>query len=293
MNIDHAPRMIDHASHMTDPQLAACLNHWGARAVPFSNADHEKPFLTPCFEQALGLLQQTAALRSVMILSGANGVGKSALAAHWIEHLEPKLFRPIVITQATLSGAGLLCTLLAKLGQTPRSRRHANLTLLEEIIRQMDRIIPLLVLDEAQLYRPGALDEIRLLLGLNLPRRPVFALILIGDTYFLDAMRLQSQRALYSRIAVAFNLEPLDRSQVADYITHALCQVGIDRSCVEPAALDLIAAASDGLPRTINLLGRMAWIEAARCKANSITPDHVQPALHLVPSAHDKISTPA
>jgi len=277
----------------TDPQLAAYLNHWGARAVPFSNAADEKLFLTPCFEQALGLLQQTAALRSVMTLSGANGVGKSALVAHWIEHLEPKLFRPVVITQATLSGAGLLSALLAKLGQTPQNRRHTNLALLEEIIRQLDRIIPVLVLDEAQLYRPGALDEIRLLLGLNLPRRPVFALILIGDTYFLDALRLQSQRALYSRIAAAFNLEPLDRSQVADYIAHALCQVGIDRPCVEPAAFDLIAAASDGLPRTINLLARMAWIEAARCKASSITPGHIQPVLRLVPSAHDKIAPPS
>jgi len=51
------------------------------------------------------------------------------------------------------------------------------------------------------LDRLGALDKIRLLLGLNLSRRPVFTLILIGDTYFLDAMRLQSQRALYSRYA--------------------------------------------------------------------------------------------
>lgn len=276
-----------------DLQLAACLNHWGARAVPFSNAADEKPFLTPAAERAASLLQQTASLRSVMVLSGANGVGKSALVAHWVEYLEPKLFRPIVITQATLSGAGLLSTLLAKFGQTPQNRRHTNLALLEEVIRQLDRIIPVLVLDEAQLYRPCALDEIRLLLGLNLPRRPVFALILIGDTYFLDAMRLQSQRALYSRIAVAFNLAPLDRAQVADYCAHALSQVGIDRPCIEPAALDLIAAASDGLPRTINLLSRMAWIEAGQRKANSITPEHVQPALHLVPSAYDKIAPPS
>ena len=277
----------------TDPQLATYLSHWGARAVPFSNAADEKLFLTPGIEQALGLLQQTAALRSVMALSGANGAGKSALVAHWIEHLEPKLFRPIVITQATLSGAGLLSTLLAKLGQTPQNRRHTNLALLEDAIRQLDRVIPVLVLDEAQLYRPGSLDEIRLLLGLNLPRCPVFALILIGDTYFLDAMRLQSQRALYSRIAVAFNLVPLERAQVADYCAHALAQVGIDRPCIEPAALDLIAVASDGLPRTINLLARMAWIEASQRKANSITSAHVQPALNLVPSAYDKIAPPS
>lgn len=274
-----------------DPQLSACLNHWGARAVPFSNAAEEKFFHTPAIEQALGLLQQTAALRSVMVLAGLNGVGKSALLAHWVERLEPKLFRPVVITQATLGGAGLLCTLLVKLGQRPQNRRHVNLTLLEDALRQLDRIIPVLVLDEAQAYRPGALDEIRLLLGLNLSRQPVFALILCGDPYFLDALRLHSQRALYSRIGAAYTLPPLDREQVADYLASSLSQVGIDRPCLEPATLDLMTTASEGLPRTLNLLARLAWIEAARCKAQTITPAHLQPALHLVPTARDIITT--
>jgi len=275
-----------------DPILSAYLHHWGARAIPFSNAPDETLFLTPAAEQALGLLQQTAALRSVMVLAGANGVGKSALVAHWVERLEPKTFRPIVITQATLSASGLLCTLLSKIGQTPKNRRSVNLVLLEEALRQLDRLLPVLVLDEAQVYRPGSLEEIRLLLGLNLPRRPVFALILVGDTYFLDALRLQSQRALYSRISAAFSLPPLDRQQVALYLDHALHQVGIDRPCFEPATLDLLAAASEGLPRTLNLLARMAWIEASRDKAAAITPAHLQPALRLVPSASDKIMPP-
>ena len=275
-----------------DSTLAAYLTLWGARAVPFSNAAEEKLFLTPAVEDTLALLQQTAALHSVMVLSGQNGVGKSALVAHWVERLDLKVFRPLVITQATLGGAGLLCALLAKLGQTPQNRRYVNLTLMEEALRQLDRVIPVLVLDEAQAYRPGALDEVRLLLGLNLPRRPVFALILIGDPFFLDAMRLQAQRALYSRISAAISLPSLDREQVEGYLSHALSQVGIDRPCFEPATIDLISSASEGVPRTINLLARIAWIEASRAKARSITPEHLQHALRLVPSVKDAIARP-
>ena len=274
----------------TDSCLNACLNHWGANDVPFSNTANETFFNTPAIQQALEFLQQTAALRSVMVLAGANGVGKSALLAHWVERMDPKIFHPIVITQATLGASGLLCAVVGKLGLTPRHLRHSNLALLETALAQLDRIIPVLVLDEAQAYRPGALDEIRLLLGLNLKKKPAFALILAGDLYFLDALRLQSQRALYSRISVAYTLPAFTREQVADYLAHGLRQIGIDRPCIESAAIDLLATASEGVPRMLNLLARAAWIEASKAKAPSITPEHLQPALRIVPAARDMIA---
>jgi hypothetical protein len=37
-----------------------------------------------------------------------------------------------------------------------------------------------------------------MLLGLNLPEQPAFALILVGDPYLLSTLRLRSHRALYS-----------------------------------------------------------------------------------------------
>ena len=110
-----------------DPLLSAALRHWGARAVPFSDCPGEEPYLSPEWQRNLSLLQQTAALRSVMLLCGDNGVGKSALVSHWVSTLEPKAYCPLVITQATLSGSGLLAVLLGKLGQPGgllRSRWH-------------------------------------------------------------------------------------------------------------------------------------------------------------------------
>lgn len=104
-----------------DPTLAAALRHWGARSVPFSDTPGEAPFLHPSWEQAARLLQQTAALRSLMLLCGDNGVGKSALVGHWLQSLEPKAYLPLVITQATLSGNGLLAVLLNRLGQNRAS----------------------------------------------------------------------------------------------------------------------------------------------------------------------------
>ena len=274
---------------ITDPTLNTALRHWGARAIPFSDNTGEAPFPSPAWDQALRLLEQTAALRSLMLLHGDNGVGKSALVAHWLNGLEPKVYLPLTITQATLSGSGLLAVLLLKLGQKPSLMRSRNLARFEEAIKDLGRITPVLVLDEAQHYPPGALEEIRLLLGLNLARQPVLALVLIGDLYLQETLRLGHHRALYSRIAAQFALGVLDPAQIEPYLMHGLRQVGLERAVFQPAAVDLLVTASQGVPRLLNLLARSAWLAAAQAKANTIEPEHVQAALQLIPSVADRI----
>ncbi len=273
-----------------DPILTAALRHWGARAIPFSDHPGESPFLSPAWEEALQRLNQTAALRSLMLLSGDNGVGKSALAAHWLASLETKAYLPLVITQATLSASGLFAVLLRKLGQSSSLYRSRNLDRLENALKELGRITPILVLDEAQQYGPGALEEIRLLLGLNLPRQPVFALILLGDPYLQDTLRLQQHKALYSRISVHCQLGALERLQIEPYLMHHLRQAGLERPCLATAAVDLLASASRGVPRLLNLLARAAWLAAAQATANTIGPEHVQRALEMVPAARDRLN---
>jgi general secretion pathway protein A len=263
--------------------LAQALHAWGAQAVPFSDQAKAELFRTASIERATALLNQSAALRSVMLLSGENGVGKSALAGRWLRSLEPKAYFPVCITQASLTGIGVLAVFLQKLGKTPRHQRSINLKLLEEAFAELGRVIPVLLLDEAQNYNTSALEEVRMLLGLNLPEQPAFALILVGDSYLLSALRLRSHRALYSRIAAHACIESLKPSELEAYLEHQLRQAGIERPCFETAALELLASASEGIPRIINLLARAAWIEAAKEKALQISAAHLQSALELVP----------
>lgn len=268
---------------ITERSLAQAAHAWGAQGVPFSDQPKAELFRTPSLERATALLNQSAALRSVMLLSGENGVGKSALAGRWLRSLEPKAYFPVCITQASLTGIGVLALFLQKLGKTPKYQRSTNLKLLEEAFAELGRVIPVLLLDEAQNYNTSALEEVRMLLGLNLPEQPAFALILVGDQYLLSALRLRSHRALYSRIAAHLCIESLKPAELEPYLEHQLRQVGIERPCFETAALELLASASEGIPRTINLLARAAWIEAAKEKALQISAAHLQSALELVP----------
>jgi len=163
--------------------------------------------------------------------------------------------------------------------------RHANLKLFEQAFAELGAITPVLVIDEAQNLSVSALEEVRMLLGLNLAEQPAFALILVGDSYLINTLRLRSHRALYSRIAVESRLPPLTREEVMPYLLHQLRLVGLDRDIFEPAAIELLAAASEGVARTLNLLAREAWIRAAADRSSKIIPAHVQAAIEQVPGA--------
>jgi general secretion pathway protein A len=219
----------------------------------------------------------------VLLLSGPNSVGKSALVGRWMRSLESRLFCPVCLTQATLSGTAILSALATKLGKPASCQRQRNLQFIEEALGELERRILVVILDEAQNYSQPSLEEVRLLLGLNLPEQPAFALILIGDEYLLASLKLRNQRALYSRLACQISLSPWSPSQCTQYLSAGLAAVGLSASAIEPAASELLAGASAGLPRSLCLLARAAWIAAATEKAQRISPSHVQAAFQQVP----------
>ena len=265
--------------------LSLLARQWGATAVPFGELSTEAWLDTPAGQRAWTLLQQTATFRSVMLLSGPNGVGKSALVHRWLAGLDPRLFSPLLLTQTTLSGSGVLSTLTTKLGKEARGQRAFNLNQIEAALAELDKVVPLIILDDAQNLAYGSLEEVRLLLGLNLAEPPAFGLVLIGDEYLLGALRLRQHRSLYSRIGCSFSLSPWNSAQVGQYLQQSLTAVGISRPALGPAALNLLTSASGGLARSLCLLARAAWIEAASAGRQNIEPEHVQTAIERVPAA--------
>jgi MSHA biogenesis protein MshM len=267
----------------SEVSLSLLARQWGATAVPFGLVNPQDWLETPAAQHTLNCLSQTAALRSVLLLSGPNGVGKSALVGRWMRSLDSRLFCPVGLTQATLSGTAILAALASKLGKPGAYQRARNLQVIEEALQELDRRILVVILDEAQNYSQPSLEEVRLLLGLNLPEQPAFALVLIGDEYLLASLKLRNQRALYSRLACQVSLSPWTPAQCAQYLSAGLGAVGLSPSAIEPAAIELLASASAGLPRSLCLLARAAWIAAATQQAQKITPTHVQAAFQQVP----------
>jgi type II secretory pathway predicted ATPase ExeA len=261
-------------------ELDRYARSWGATAVPFGPWSDTQWVAIPSQQRALSLLDQTAALRGVMLLSGGNGMGKSTLVGRWVRQMENRLYTPLNLTQATLSSSGLLAALARSLGKRGSIRRERNLDELSEHERQT----LVIVMDDAQNATHGTLEELRLLLGLNLPSQPTFALILIGDEYLLGQLQLRNHRALCSRLSAHHLLSPWSFEEIQLYLKTGLEAVGINRSKVfDPAAVDLLVRATAGVPRSVCLLARAAWLEAARADTREISAQTLQQALEQVP----------
>lgn len=281
------------ASLPKEPGLEEMLRAWGLRRAPFAPEEKSADlFPAASHREALALLETTAALRGVMVLTGSPGTGKSTLIKTWLRALEPKRYLSLLITQSSLSATGVLEILLTQLGERPRFKRSANLTVLEKHLADIDPLTLVLVLDDAQNYPASALEEIRMLLGLGGRQRSAFGLILLGDEYLLASLRLSVQRALFSRVSAAACLAALPRENIAPYLNWHVSRAGLERDIFTPAALDLLAEASEGNPRTLNLLAQAAWIAAARSAASSIEAEHIHLALRQVPAANARILQP-
>src|SRR5512136_2058694 len=100
----------------------------------------------------------------------------------------------------------------------------------------------------------------------------------------LGQLQLRNHRALCSRLSAHHMLSPWTFEKIQTYLKTGLEAVGINRSRVfEPAAVDLLARATAGVPRSVCLLARAAWLAAARAQVKEINAQTLQQAMEQVP----------
>jgi type II secretory pathway predicted ATPase ExeA len=111
----------------------------------------------------------------------------------------------------------------------------------------------LLIIDESQRLNHELLEQIRILSNIELNDRKLINIFFVGQSEFNQILREERNVAVRKRLAVSYNLEPLDRKETEQYIDHRLKIAGATQNLFTPEAVRDIFSFTKGYPRLINI----------------------------------------
>jgi type II secretory pathway predicted ATPase ExeA/cell division septation protein DedD len=281
------------------PQTAATSGaltyepHFGLKAKPFSlSTDPRALYKSPAHGAVLDdLLSGIRRREGIVVLTGEMGTGKTTLCRAALYQLDRKTFTTFV-PDPLLSREDLLRMLLVDFGEVSvDDLRRGRLTgasrpdlsyQLYEFLTSLESVdaFAVLVIDEAQHLSQPLLEEIRALSELEAGRR-LLQIVLVGQPELQSRLKQFQMRQIDQRVTVRCELRPLSKEDVAGYVAHRLAAVGgtNERIAFASAAIELIHAASNGLPRLVNIICDRAMSIAQVDRVSVVGPPLVAEAI--------------
>jgi general secretion pathway protein A len=218
-----------------------------------------------------------------VVITGEIGCGKTILLKKLLSELEKENFLVAKIFQTQLDEVEFLQAVLVEFGLNPFNAKKVELidmlnTFLVDSYREMKQLV--LVVDDAHNLSLKALEEIRMLSGLETQKEKVLHVILIGQPQLntlLDAPELEQ---LAQRVRLRFHVRPLTPDETAEYIAHRLKVAGAARTDIfTPETMSVIYKYTGGVPRLINTLCDTALTVAYADNLPTVTINVLKEAL--------------
>jgi type II secretory pathway predicted ATPase ExeA len=189
------------------------------------------------------------------VITGEIGSGKTTLVRHLLKKISPNITVGL-ISNSPQGRQELLQWILMSLGQPFEGEYPSLFKRLQDFLygQYANGRHTILIIDEAQNLEPEALEHLRMISNINADKFQILQLILVGQPQLRDLLLAPKLHQFAQRISSDFHLRPLDDRDVALYIAFRLQAVGSPRSLFTKEACALIAAASGGIPRMINVL---------------------------------------
>src|ERR1700751_5498808 len=247
---------------------------FGFKKTPFpDNPDGKQLFASQAWNQLKARLQFLVDYHGAGLLTGEVGSGKSTAARTVTATLNPNLYRVLYLHWTTGSALDLLRQLALALDLEPAHFRGDLVRQISDTIvrlNQNKKQHPILILDEAQLLRHAALEQLPLLLNFDMDSSHYLTLLLIGQPLLRRTLSLQLHEALRQRVGVHYHLEGVTRQELDAYLIQQLKAAGIAQPLFDENARQALYQATRGILRKVNKLAVTALRLGAERKASLI-----------------------
>lgn len=214
-------------------------------------------------------------------ITGEIGSGKTTLLRYLLRKLDPQITVGLLSSTPQMAN-DLMQWVMMALKQPfedsyPKLYNRFQQFLYEQHARGRRTI---LIVDEAQNLGMQALEELRVLSNINADKNQYLQIILLGQPQLRDLLRKPELLQFAQRVSSDFHLRPLSVSDARQYINFRLDAVGAKTKLFSDEACELVANASRGIPRTINILCDTALVYGFAMNAEKIEAEIVELVIH-------------
>lgn len=264
-------------------------SRFGLSRDPFSkDLPVEDFYWNPALEDARTRLRAALKGRVSAVLTGDSGTGKTFILRAVEKDLQDKLYRIEYIHHSTVNRREFYRQLACVLGLPPKASAAALFRDVSEHIEDlaaMQKVRPVLMLDEGHMLQEQVLTNLPILLNFQRDSKPFLSVVLAGLSELRELLTRNIYAALSSRIPVRIHLSPLDPREVADYVRHRLRRAGASQDIFTEESLLLIAEATSGVMRKIDVLAHACLEHALQGKTALVEATCVRDAVRTCAGA--------
>lgn len=258
------------------------LDYFGMQELPFTLTPNTRFYLQlPTHQEAMNLLLVALGSGDGFVkVVGEVGTGKTMLCRALLNRLEDEDTVTAYIPNPYLSPEALRRNFALEIGISDALEMQ-DFELVNRINQHLvdlakDGKHTTLIVDEAQAMPEETIEALRLLTNLETESEKLFQVVLFGQPELDDLLSRASLRQLKQRITFSCKLEKLSKDAVAQYIEQRTHRAGYEGlSLFSKAATKLLAKASGGVPRLVNILSHKSLMCAYGQGDRVIKPGHV------------------
>ena len=261
-------------------------SHFGLKEPPFKITPNTEVFYTGGNRGAVldALLYAINSGEGIVKVVGEVGSGKTMLC-RMLQTMLPEKVESIYLANPSVAPEDVLHAIAFEL-QLKLPKNADRLKVMQVLqthllARHAAGKQVVIFVEEAQCMPLATLEEIRLLSNLETKHDKLLQIVLFGQPELDENLNKTNIRQLRERITHSFNLSPLKRQEIDEYLIFRLRAAGyFGPHLFSKVAIAKIAGSAEGLVRRVNIVADKSLLAAYAENVYQVTPKHVQAAIN-------------